>query len=137
MTTITKFAFLLCLLAGCTLGSLTPRARFQESAYTVNDASRWGQVDLASSFVTPGYKERFQERRRDWGERINVAEVEVLQMQLAADKDTGVSEVSLSWYDAGMTLHKSFVTQRWENARGTFRLADEVVRKGDPGVFAE
>ena len=124
--------------SGCTLSHLSPQARFSESAYVLNDASRWGQVDLASSHVTGPYREQFRARRRDWGDRINVAEVELLRLQLAEDKDTAVSEVSLSWYDAaGMTLRKSLVTQRWENHRGTFRLAEETVSRGDPRVFAD
>lgn len=133
----TKTALLSLLLsAGCTLSNLTPQARFQESVYTLNDAARWGQVDLAAHNVSPKYKPKFEERRKDWGESINIAEVELLYQALAEDKESAVSEISLSWTDAsGVMLHKSFLTQTWANEHGSFKLVDERIKKGDPGVF--
>jgi hypothetical protein len=44
---------------GCTLASLTPQERFKESTHTLNDASRWGRVDIASEQVSPKYRDRF------------------------------------------------------------------------------
>lgn len=126
------------LAAGCSLGTMSPRARFSESAYTLNDAARWGQVEIAVSHVAAPYQERFRERRRDWGERINVAEVELLNMRLNEDKQGGLSEVSVSWYEnSTLVLHRSVIAQRWTRERGAFRLVDEVIAKGDRGVFAE
>lgn len=126
----------LALVAGCTLSNLTPQARFQESVYTLNDAARWGQVDIAARNVSPKYKPRFEERRQGWGESISIAEVELLYQALAADKESAVSEISVSWTDAtGVMLHKSFLTQTWANEHGNFKLVDERIKKGDPGVF--
>ena len=124
--------------AGCTLVNLSPQARFTESAHRLNDAARWGQVDMAAEEVSPTYRSRFLARRKEWGERVQIAEVELLYLQLMPDKEGAVSEISLSWTDqAGVMLRKSFLTQRWANERGNFRLVDELVKKGDPGVFAE
>jgi hypothetical protein len=124
------------LLGGCTLSNLTPQARFQESVYTLNDAARWGQVDIAARNVSPKYKSLFEERRQNWGESISIAEVELLYQALAADKESAVSEISVSWTDAsGVMLHKSFLTQTWANEHGNFKLVDERIKKGDPGVF--
>ena len=126
----------LLVLGGCTLSNLTPQARFQESVYTLNDAARWGQVDIASRNVSPKYKPRFEERRQNWGESISIAEVELLYQALAADRESAVSEISVSWTDAtGVMLHKSFLTQTWANEHGNFKLVDERIKKGDPGVF--
>lgn len=122
---------------GCTLSNLTPQARFSESVYTLNDAARWGQVDLAARSVSPKYKPRFEARRVAWGEGVSVAEVELLYQALAEDKESAVSEVSISWTDAsGVNLHKSVLTQTWANEHGNFRLVDEKLKKGDPGLFA-
>ena len=124
------------LLTGCTLTQLTPQARFQESVYTLNDAARWNQVDIAARTVSPKYKVNFQKRRQSWGESVNVAEVDVLYQALAPDKESAISEISLSWTDAtGVMLHKSFLTQKWVNEHGSFKLVDERIKKGDPGVF--
>jgi hypothetical protein len=126
----------LLLSASCTLSNLTPQARFQESVYTLNDAARWGQVDIAARSVSLKYKPKFEERRQNWGETVSIAEVELLYQALAEDKESAVSEISLSWTDAsGVNLHKSFLTQTWANEHGNFRLVDERIKKGDPGVF--
>jgi hypothetical protein len=123
--------------AGCTLSNLTPQARFSESVYTLNDAARWGQVDIAARNVSPTYKPRFAARRQNWGEGISIAEVELLYQALAPDKESATSEVSVSWTNgAGVVLRKSYLTQTWANERGNFRLVDERIKKGDPGLFA-
>jgi hypothetical protein len=135
-TTAHRCALAFLLLTGCTLTQLTPQARFQESVYTLNDAARWNQVDFAARTVSPKYKSTFEKRRQNWGDSVNVAEVDVLYQALAPDKESAISEISLSWTDAtGVMLHKSFLTQTWANEHGNFKLVDERIKKGDPGVF--
>jgi len=125
-------------LSGCTLANLTPKERFSEAAYTLNDASRWSQVDLAMQHVSPKYMSRFVERHRMWGETISIAEVDLVRLQVAEDKKSAVSEINLNWYnDGGVMVHSSSITQKWEAERGKFRLVDEAVRRGDPQVFAD
>jgi hypothetical protein len=125
------------LIAGCTLTQLSPSARLSESVYQLNDMSRWGQVDMAVAAVSAKYKTLFRARRKEWGENIAIAEVELLFQQMAPDKESGVSEVAMSWTEAnGVILRKSYITQRWANERGTFRLVEEAIKKGDPSLFA-
>lgn len=122
---------------GCTLANLTPQARFSESAFTLNDYSRWGQVDKAVYHVSPKYMQRFAERHREWGESVSIADIDLVSMQLAEDHLSGTSEIRLSWYDQnGVIVRSSTVTQKWETERGKFKLVDESVRRGDPAVFA-
>ncbi len=129
---------LLLLLTGCTLQNLTPQARMQESVYTLNDASRWNQLEAAQRNVSTKYQARFRNRRSRWGEAVNVADIDLVFMQLAQDKNSAVSEISLSWTDAsGVYLHRSNITQRWAKEGGTYRLIDESITKGDPALFAE
>jgi hypothetical protein len=126
------------LIASCTLQNLSPQARMQESIFTLNDASRWNQLEAAAKNVSPSYQARFRQRRSAWGEAINVAEIDLLFMQLAEDKESAVSEISLSWTDAsGVHLHRSNVTQKWANEHGNFKLVDETINKGDQRLFAE
>jgi hypothetical protein len=132
-----RFGLLILGLSGCTLSNMTPQARFQDSAYTLNDAARWGQVDLAMQHVSPKYLNRFAERHRAWGESISIAEIDLVRMKIAEDKRSAMSEISLSWYsDGGVTIYSSVITQTWEVVRGKFRLVDEAIRRGDPRVFA-
>ena len=125
-------------LGSCTLGNLSSQSRFSDSAYELNDAARWGEVDTASRHVAESYRPRFLARRRAWGEQVSIAEVELSQLKLGSDKKRATSEVTLSWYDAsGMTIRKSSITQRWESQRGDYRLVDEVIARGDQSLFAD
>jgi hypothetical protein len=125
-------------LSACTLANMTPQARFSDAANTLNDASRWGQVDLALLHVSPRYVERFTDRHREWGEALSIAEVDLVRMQIAPDRKTATSEISLSWFDdGGVMIRTSTITQKWETEGGKFKLVDEAVRRGDPRVFSE
>jgi hypothetical protein len=138
MRALTSIALLASLFGGCTLANMTPQARFSESAYMLNDYARWGQVDHAVVHVSPKYMQRFTERRQDWGERVSIADADLVSMKLAPDHESAVSEVKLSWYDAsGVYVHSSLVTQKWASEKGKFKLVDEAVRRGDPSVFTE
>jgi hypothetical protein len=126
------------LLGGCTLANMTPQARFSESAYMLNDYARWGQVDHAIVHVSPKYMERFTSRRQEWGERVSIADADLVSMKLAPDHESAVSEVKLSWYDeSGVFVHSSLVTQKWASEKGKYKLVDEAVRRGDASVFTE
>ena len=120
------------------MANMTPTSRFQDAAYTLNDASRWGQVDAAMKFVAPGYLDGFVTRHRDWGGPISIADADLVRMKLSDDHKSAMSEVALNWYDTGgVTVRNSVITQQWEAVRGNFRLVSEVVRAGDPRIFAE
>lgn len=117
---------------------MTPQARFSDAAHTLNDAARWGRVDIASQYVAPEYLERFRSRRTGWGREVSIADADLTAMQLASDHDSAVTEVSLSWYDAhGVSLRNSVILQKWEARRGTFKLIDESIQSGDPRIFAD
>ena len=122
----------------CTLGNLTPQARFSESAHTLTDASRWGHIDMALPHISPKYSETWLARHSTWGSELSIADAELVRMQLAEDKKTAMTEVNVSWFPAGqVTLHQSVITQQWERESGAYRLVSESVRAGDPRVFAE
>jgi hypothetical protein len=116
---------------------LTPQERFSEAAYTLNDASRWGQVDLALQHVSPRYVARFTDRHREWGDVVSIADVDLVRMQVSPDRKSATSEISLSWFnDGGVMVKSSTINQKWETEGGKFKLIDEAVRRGDPSVFA-
>ena len=123
-------------LSCCTLSSLGPQTRFSDAAYVLNDAARWGQLDVAAGHVDDSYLPQFRARREGWGEAKQIAEVELLQLTLSPDKASATSEVSFSWTDAaGVALRRSFVTQRWKSRRGDYRLVSEEIKRGDPSLF--
>ncbi len=123
---------------GCIMANMTPTSRFQDAAYTLNDSSRWGQVDTAMKFVAPDYLDDFVNRHRDWGGNISIADADLVRMKLSDDRKSAMSEVALNWYDTGgITVRNSVITQQWEAVKGNYRLVSEVVRAGDPRIFAE
>ncbi|MFT3925971.1 MAG: hypothetical protein QM778_25735 [Myxococcales bacterium] len=130
---------LLCALgSGCVVANFTPTSRFQDAAYTLNDAARWGQVDNATKFVSPTYLDAFVSRHREWGGPISIADADLVRMKLADDRKTATSEVALNWYDTGgVTVRNSVITQQWEAVHGNFRLVSETIRAGDTRIFAQ
>lgn len=126
------------LLVGCMFANLTPTERFKESAHLLNDASRWGRVDIASEQVSPKYRDKFVARHREWGTTLSIADADLTSMQLAEDRQSALSEISVSWYSTGgVTLRTSVITQKWALEQGNFFLIDEAIRVGDPSVFVE
>lgn len=126
------------LMSACTLANMTPKARFQDAAYTLNDAARWGQVDIASGYVSPTYLTQFVARHRFWGEQVSIADAELVRMQIEEGNKGASSIVTLNWYDThGVTVRSSTIVQKWASERGNFKLIEEKVSAGDPSIFAE
>lgn len=122
---------------GCLLSNISPQARFSENAHTLTEASRWGHVDMAMPLISPKYAERYMARHREWGGGVTIADMELVRMQVAEDRKTALSEVTVNWYDAsGVTLRSSTILQKWESDGRHFKLVDESVRAGDPALFA-
>jgi hypothetical protein len=138
MRVLTLLTLLASFLGACTMANFTPQARFSESAFLLNDCSRWGQVDKAIYHVSAKYAVKFVERHREWGETVSIADIDLVSMKLADDHMTATSEIKLSWFDQnGIMVRNSVVTQKWESAGGKYVLVDEAVRRGDPAVFAQ
>jgi hypothetical protein len=123
-------------IAGCTLANLTPQSRFSDATFELNDAARWGQLDIASERVAPEYRARFLARRRGWSEGVSIAEADVVHMRIDREKDRAYSVVNVSWMNDGITLRKSVIAQTWKSDRSHFWLSEETIKSGDPALFA-
>ena len=123
-------------ISGCMLQNLTPTERFSTSSHELNDASRWGRVDIAVAHVSPKYREEFVKTRRNWGSVLQIADHDIVRMQLAEDGTSAQSRVRVSWYRMDtLSLKESYVEQRWERERGNFYLVEEAIAAGDEGLF--
>jgi hypothetical protein len=133
------FALTCALCSGCVLSNMTPQSRFQDSAYLVNDAARWGAVDNALQHVAPAYAEPFTSRHREWGRQFSIGEVDMVRMTMGSDRKSATSQVAVTWYDQhGVNVHSSVIEQRWASTRsGAFQLVDEKIVAGDPELFAQ
>lgn len=123
--------------SGCIMANLTPQARFSESAHTLTEAGRWNHLDMALPLLSTKYTDAYVARHRHWGGEITIADADIVRMQVADDRKSAMSEVSVTWYRSdGVTIRQSTISQQWETERGNFKLVDEKVRAGDASLFA-
>ena len=124
------------LASGC--ASASASKHFSEAVENMNKAARWGEIRQAASMVDPAYQATFTSNHADWGSLIQVADSEVMQLDLAPDQGSAVAVITYDWYlISAMTLHKSVVRQSWKRRAESsdFGLSAEVVVKGDPRLL--
>ena len=129
-------ALFLSFASGCMFNNAGPSQKLKESVYAMHKATRWGQLGEATRMVEPNYRSRFAETHRHWGERIQVADSEIVEMEMTPDHENATAIVAYNWYLASaMTLHTTTVRQRWANMDGSYGLISEAIVGGDPRLF--
>lgn len=136
--------FLLVLLAclpawgsGCLFNNLSPTEKLNDSIRGMNDAARWGRIDLALQYVEPVFRERFLRTHHGWGRNIEVADSELLRIEMAPDEKAAVALVGFSWYRLdSMTLHSTVLRQVWKERDGHYVMGSEDVFEGDAKLLA-
>ena len=124
------------LLGGCLLESANAGRKLSDTVEAMNKATRWGQLDQAERLVDPIYRSRFTASHAHWGRSIQLADSEVMQVELAPDKDSAISIIAYQWYtNDAMDLRQSVVRQRWSRSGGSFGLFSEAVVQGDPRLL--
>ncbi len=109
-----------------------PSKRFHETVLDMNKSTRWGQMGDAALWVEPSYRPKFVETHARWGQDIQVADSEVVSVQMAPDQDQAVALVNYQWYlMSAMTLHTTVIQQRWTQVNEHFLLVSELVVQGD------
>jgi hypothetical protein len=125
------------LLTGCMMQGEGPVKKLTDTVQDMNKATRWGQLVEAERLVEPVYRTRFLHSHAHWGQTIQVADSEVVHMEMAPDQETAVAAVSYEWYLlSAMTLHTTVVQQRWAQVNETFLLVSESVVQGDARLLA-
>jgi hypothetical protein len=120
------------LLLGCMGVGDGPAKRFHETVLDMNKSTRWGQMGDAAMWVEPTYRPKFVETHARWGQDIQVADSEVVSVQMAPDQDQAVALVNYQWYlMSAMTLHTTVIQQRWTQVNEHFLLVSELVVQGD------
>ncbi|MDA0629577.1 hypothetical protein PCS76_22460, partial [Acinetobacter baumannii] len=81
------------------LDNIGPAQRFSDQVHDLNEAARWGRLDLAIQSVVPAHRASFRAQHARWARDYRVADVDVsgLDMQLP-DGSLG-STVAYSWID--------------------------------------
>jgi hypothetical protein len=124
-------------LSACLLANVGADKKVSDAVQSLNEQARWGRVNDAALLVQPDYRDAFIDRRRNWGNGVQLADIEVLNIQLASDSEHASATVSYSWYAmTDMTLHVTTLHQAWTSRKRGFALASETVTQGDPGLFS-
>lgn len=124
-------------LSGCFLAGAGSAKKIGDAVHNLNDQARWGRINDAALLVDATYRTRFLEGHRRWGNEIQLADTEVLNVQLSSDSSHASAFVNYSWYETtSMTLHETTLHQRWKARGSNFALADEVVVKGDSSLLS-
>ena len=124
------------LLAPACVGQ-TPPARAQEAANELNTNQRFGRMELVAERVSEASREKFFERRKQWGGRIQVADTEVMAFKMKGDADAEVL-LKIGWYrvDEG-DLHQTVLKQSWKDFKGAWKLVNEERTDGELGLLGE
>ena len=123
---------LLVLVNGCMLDNISPTRKLNESIRDMNDASRWGRIDLAVQFVEPTYQASFLKARYRWGRQFRIADTELIRLDIDSEQDQAIAFMAISWYSIDqMTLHNTVVRQVWKEHDGHYLMIAEAVFEGD------
>jgi hypothetical protein len=127
----------LSLLSACFLANSGADKKIGEAVHNLNDQARWGRINDAALLAMPDYRETFLRQHRQWGTDIQLADTEVVNIQLGTDAENASAFVTYSWYAmSDMTLHETTLRQLWKAHRSTFALVSESVVRGDPSLLA-
>jgi hypothetical protein len=123
-------------LGGCMFQNMGAGKRLADTVNQMDKSTRWGQLAQAAQLAVPAYREQFMAKHADWGRVIQVADSEVVHVEMAPDSQSAIALLSYEWYlpDA-MTLHQSVVSQRWLRAGSAYVLISEAIVEGDPRLF--
>ncbi|MEN9577142.1 MAG: hypothetical protein RJA70_151 [Pseudomonadota bacterium] len=137
MMRITLGLMLALSVSGC-IGQHSSGQRLVDSARELNEASRFGRMDVAAEYAAKGAERSFLERRSSWGNDIRVVDINVAGIE-PTDTENAIVLVQVAWtHMAEGTLHTTTLKQYWEErADQGWRLAREQRASGDAGLFGE
>lgn len=113
----------------------TLRQSFDETAALFHDDLRWGRLPTAEGAVDPAIRTAFTQRHRPWGVTVHIMDVEVESMR--ANRDRGTVRLRVMWTRGtdSTEIRESVVEEAWETAGASWRLRNEAIIAGDPGLF--
>jgi hypothetical protein len=124
---------LVCLSPACIFQNLSPTEKLRDAVIGYNDACRWNRLDIAVMMVDYPYRADFKASHHAWGRAIQIADLDILQVQTAGkDLETAAATVLYRWYDQrGMIVADTVLLQRYEKRKGNYVLVSEEVSSGD------
>lgn len=121
-------------LSGC-VAPPSSTARLAESAYDLNEAARFGRMDIALEHVRDTARDDFSRKHARWGKAVRIVDYEVASVTVRKDGDADVT-LTINWQRPDETSMRSTeLSQRWTDKRGTWWMITEEERGGDPGLL--
>ena len=122
-------------LAGC-IAPTGGTQKLADTAYDMNNATRFGRMDVALEHVAMKSREQFQKEHAGWMRNARIVDIEFNGIQVKKDGDGEVS-VTLTWQRADeSTTRTTSLIQRWTETRNVWTMASEEAR-GDDGLLGE
>jgi hypothetical protein len=122
-------------LAGC-IAPTSGTQKLADTAYDMNNATRFGRMDVALEHVAMKSREQFQREHAGWMRNARIVDIDFNGIQVKKDGDGEVS-VTLTWQRADeSTTRTTSLIQRWTETRNVWTMASEEAR-GDDGLLGE
>jgi hypothetical protein len=128
------------LLAGCMAGmGYSTLDQVTNAAREYNNDVRWGRFEQAAKHVPSDTRTRFVERHASLEEELEIADYELLSIEVDKKKQTAIARIDYTWsLKARGIVEKTSTRQRWERRDNDWIVASEERVKGAPLVlFAE
>ncbi len=128
---------LLALAQGCIFNNVSTEETLRDAVVGLNDEVRWDRMDLATQRVAPAYRTAFSLTHHDWHEGMQIADSEIVHVQVGEDKEDAKAFIKIRWYDLRtMLVAETTLEQKWKKHGRNFVLISEEVRAGDPRLIA-
>ncbi len=93
-------------------------------------------MDLATQRVAPTFRTAFSLTHHDWHEGMQIADSEIVHVQVGEDKEDAKAFIKIRWYDQRtMLVSETTLEQKWKKVGRGFVLIAEEVRAGDPRLI--
>ncbi len=132
MKPLRVFALCLATLAAC---NATNRQTFDETAAIFHDDLRWGRITPAEGIVAPSMRAAFNQHHQTWGVVVHVMDIEVESMRTSSSASSARLRVVWTRGTDSTDVRESLVEEAWESTDGAWKLRNEAVIAGDPGLF--
>jgi hypothetical protein len=122
------------LLSGCIAGmGYSTVDQVTNAAREYNNDVHWGRYDQAAAHIPKDQRERFVERRTSLDEELEIAEFELVNIEVDKQKQTAAARVDYTWcLKARGIVEKTTTKQAWERRDGQWVMASETRVKGSP-----
>ena len=126
-------------LPGCMAGmGYSTMDQVTNAAREYNNDVRWGRYDQAAKHVPSTDRQRFVERHSSLEEDLEIADYELVNIEVDKKKQTASARVDYSWtLKTRGIVEKTTTRQKWERRDLEWVLASEERVKGAPLVLFE